>query len=294
MCASDARAICIRGNTWLRIRYFPPRTTERTRGVGAGAYYHPMGKRGAQDPIAENHLGPYWTPSSTRRPAKSPNLAVPAESPGVPKPAKRGRAPARLPPAPPERPRESSWLTRHPLQVASRTFVKDAAGRRSRLRCQPKAAEWRAQLADGSEDHSCPTPPVLLFEHSRPTRPPPLVTPRPAVAAMPIEVLDISVPIASVVVPIHGSPRASLTPTTCVHASSPSLSQADTLPPGLHPPRRPTSASPPIVFTGGKHRRHGDLLQLSELPAVAAAYSPLRAKAARKAASQGTTIHNTQ
>ena len=103
MCASDARAICIRGNTWLRIRYFPPRTTERTRGVGAGAYYHPMGKRGAQDPIAENHLGPYWTPSSTRRPAKSPNLAVPAESPGVPKPAKRGRAPARLPPAPPER-----------------------------------------------------------------------------------------------------------------------------------------------------------------------------------------------
>jgi hypothetical protein len=46
--------------TWLRIRYFPPRTTERTRGVGAAADYYPMGKRGAQDPIAENHLGPYW------------------------------------------------------------------------------------------------------------------------------------------------------------------------------------------------------------------------------------------
>ena len=44
------------------------------------------------------------------------------------------------------------------------------------------------------------------------------------------------------------------------------------------------SASPPIVFTGGKRRRQGDLLQLSELPAVAAAYSPIRVKAARKAA----------
>ena len=44
------------------------------------------------------------------------------------------------------------------------------------------------------------------------------------------------------------------------------------------------SASPPIVFTGGKRRRQGDLLQLSELPTVAAVYSPIRVKAARKAA----------
>ena len=43
------------------------------------------------------------------------------------------------------------------------------------------------------------------------------------------------------------------------------------------------SASPPTIFTGGKRRRQADLLQLSELPAVAAAYSPLRVKAARKA-----------
>ena len=87
----------------LCIRYFPPRTTERTRGVGTAAYYHPMGKRAAQDPIAENLLGPYWTPSSARRPAKSPNLADSAELLGGPKPAKRARAPTRLPPAPPER-----------------------------------------------------------------------------------------------------------------------------------------------------------------------------------------------
>ena len=99
--------------------------------------------------------------------------------------------------------------------------------------------------------------------------------------AVPIAVLDISLPITSEVTPIGGSPLA---PARSVHASSPRLSQADTPPPGSHPPRRPTSASPPIVFTGGKRRRHGDLLQLSELPAVAAAYSPIRVKAARKAA----------
>ena len=44
------------------------------------------------------------------------------------------------------------------------------------------------------------------------------------------------------------------------------------------------STSPPIVFTGCKRRRQGDLLQLSELPTVAAAYSPIRVRAARKAA----------
>ena len=35
--------------TWLRNRYFPLRTTERTRGVGAAAYYYSMGIRDARD-----------------------------------------------------------------------------------------------------------------------------------------------------------------------------------------------------------------------------------------------------
>ena len=275
-----------------------------------------MGIRGAQDPIAENHLGPYWTPSSTRRPAKSPNLAASAEFQGVPKPAKRARAPTRLPPAPPERVRREKpppqpvtiiqhiYLGAEPahhqqIPPARRENLLDSRAAPSKWRHGPStkmllaadaarsanAAEWRAQLAVESGSHPIPTPPMLLLEHSLPTRPSPLAAPRPAAAAMPIAVLDVSIPIASVVVPLHGSPRAPLTPTTGVHASSPPLSQADTPPPGLHPPRRPTSASPPIVFTGGKRRRHGDLLQLSELPAVAAAYSPLRVKAARKAAS---------
>ena len=264
--------------TWLRKRSFPPaRITERTRGVGAGAYYYPMGKRAAQDPIAENLLGPYWTPSSTRRPAKSPNFgsscgisgctearqAGPRPHTPTPRspraatqreapPAARYHRPTHLPlgpdpshtyhQIPPPHPdtRATPWFTHRPFQMTPWPFYEDAFGCGVRPRCQLSGV---ARPACGWAVRPPPavTSAVLLLEQSQPTHPSPARAPAAScwlAAAVPIAVLDMSLPIATRVVPIGGSPHASPAPATGVHSSSPRLSQADTPPPGSHPPRR--------------------------------------------------------
>ena len=107
--------------------------------------------------------------------------------------------------------------------------------------------------------------------------------------AVPISVLNISLPVASEVVHLAAAPLTPLPPSITAHASSPRSSAADTPPPGSASARPVDAASPRIIFTGGKRRRYGDTLRLAELPAIARAYSPIRVKAARKQACTSTT-----
>ena len=146
---------------------------------------------------------------------------------------------------------------------------------------QEHAAEWRAQLS-ALPSYRPASPPLLLLhdQSALPASPPAL----PAVVAVPITALDIPLPVVSELIPIAATPSAPPTPSAVPPASPSRLSQADTPPPGTTPLSPTVSASPPIIFTGGKRRRFGDTLHLSELPEIAAAYSPLRVKAARKAA----------
>ena len=268
-----------------------------------------MGKDAPRDPSAENHLGPYWSTSFGRRAPKAPNLAVFAELPRVSAPARPPRKRPEPPPAPLERVRREKpqppvvHITQHIYLGANPTESPQFApsrpapllgskakpsrwhhGPTSRMLAaaeaaqKERAAEWR-YLITSSPSHRPTSPPLLLQSHQSPlpAAPPAL----PSAMAVPIAVLDISLPVVSEFVHLAAAPPA---PSATPHASSPRSSAADTPPPGTIPARPVDASSPRVIFTGGKRRRYGDSMYLSELPAIAAAYSPLRVKAARKAA----------
>ena len=307
--------------TCVRIRFFLTLTPGRTGGVWTSTQAQSMGDGAPHDPSAEKRLGPYWSTISGRRAHKPPNLAIIAELSRVAAPARPLRKRPKPPAAPPERvqrekpPPPVVHITQHiylgsnmsespqiapsgPVSLlgskakpskwhhgptAKVLAAADAAQRE-------RAAEWRSQL---STSPSCrPTSPLLLLQGDQSAllaSPPAL----PTAIAVPITALDISIPVVSELVPLTTAPLTPLAPSATVHTSSPPLSAADTPPPGTIPALTVDAPSPRVIFTGGKRQRNGDLLRLSQLPAIAAAYSPMRAKAARKAACIPTSTSHT-
>ena len=297
--------------TCVRIRFFLTLTPGRTGGVWTSTQAQSMGDGAPHDPSAEKRLGPYWSTISGRRAPKPPNLAIIAELPRVAAPARPPRKRPKPPTAPPERVQREKpqppvvHITQHiylgsnstgspqiapsrpaPLFGSKTNPSKWRHGPTSRMLAAAEAAQresaagWRDQVLPLPTYR--PTSPPLLLQSNQSTSPAASHA-LPAAMAVHIPVLDISLPVASLLTPIAVTPSAPPTPSAASPASPSRMSQADTPPPGTAPLPPEMSASPPIVFTGGKRRRFGDTLHLSELPEIAAAYSPLRVKAARKA-----------
>ena len=141
------------------------------------------------------------------------------------------------------------------------------------------AGAWRSQLTAPS----APLPPhPLLLESSVPASP----AARPAVAfATPLESFDPVLPLSAPPLLLSRGPGPPVAAPECTAATaSPRPSLSDTPPPGTGPSSPATVASPPTFFRPKRRLHPGDSLSLSDLTAVACAYSPVRLKAARHAA----------